>query len=86
MHQRTVICVRSLGGDEQIALDDVACIGDDKPAETEYCHKKEPCPGSSTWLVGDWSSVNIPVYTINVFPGEHTHIVDNIITQLRSPL
>ncbi|XP_053405061.1 A disintegrin and metalloproteinase with thrombospondin motifs 7-like [Mercenaria mercenaria] len=58
VHHRTVICVRSLGPDEQIALDDDACKADDKPAETEACHKKEPCPGNSTWVVGEWSSCN----------------------------
>ncbi|XP_060601173.1 A disintegrin and metalloproteinase with thrombospondin motifs 7-like isoform X2 [Ruditapes philippinarum] len=58
VHHRTVICVRSLGPDEQIALDDDACAADDKPAETEACHRKDPCPGNSTWTVGEWSSCN----------------------------
>ncbi|KAL4227652.1 negative regulation of cellular response to hepatocyte growth factor stimulus [Mactra antiquata] len=58
VHQRTVICVRSLGADEQIALDDEACIAEEKPLETESCKKKEPCPGNSTWVVGEWSSCN----------------------------
>lgn len=58
VHQRTVICVRSLGEDEQIALDDEACIADEKPPEMESCNKKEPCPGNSTWIVGEWSSVS----------------------------
>ena len=56
-HQRTVICVRSMGLDEQIALDDEACDPDSKPAEVEPCHKKEPCPGNSSWIVGEWSKV-----------------------------
>jgi thrombospondin motif-containing protein 7/thrombospondin motif-containing protein 12 len=59
VHHRTVICVRSLGEDEQIALDDEACDTEKKPKETEACHKKEPCPGNSIWIVGEWSSVSI---------------------------
>ena len=57
IHQRTVICVRSLGPDEQIALDDEACSDQEKPKEIEPCHKKEPCAGTSPWILGDWSSV-----------------------------
>ena len=53
-----MICVRSLGPDEQIALDDEACKGQEKPKEFEPCHKKDPCAGSSPWIVGDWSSVS----------------------------
>ena len=53
-----MICVRSLGPDEQIALDDEACKGQEKPKEFEPCHKKDPCAGSSPWIVGEWSSVS----------------------------
>ena len=57
LHHRTVICVRSLGPDEQIALDDEACSDQEKPQEVEPCHKKEPCAGTSSWIVGEWSEV-----------------------------
>ncbi|KAL5005515.1 hypothetical protein ScPMuIL_018971 [Solemya velum] len=57
-HRRTVICVRSLGSDEQVALDDEACTDQEKPMEEEACHHKDPCPGNSKWLVGEWSSCN----------------------------
>lgn len=53
VHRRTVICVRSLS-EEQIALEDKACDGQDKPLEVETCHHKNACPGTSTWVVGDW--------------------------------
>ncbi|WAR00410.1 ATS7-like protein [Mya arenaria] len=55
VHQRTVICVRSLGPEEQIALDDEACDTSEKPPEVEHCHRKDPCPGNSTWVTGEWS-------------------------------
>ncbi|KAJ8299862.1 hypothetical protein KUTeg_022609 [Tegillarca granosa] len=60
VHRRTVICVRSLS-EEQIALEDKACDGQDKPLEVETCHHKNACPGTSTWVVGDW------VETMNLF-------------------
>ncbi|KAH9524630.1 A disintegrin and metalloproteinase with thrombospondin motifs 7 [Bulinus truncatus] len=56
IHRRTVICVRSLGVDEQIALDDQACEGQDKPVEIEPCHHKEPCPGHGKWITEEWSN------------------------------
>lgn len=56
IHRRTVICVRSLGKDEQIALEDSACEELEKPAEAERCRDKVPCPGTSEWQSTDWSS------------------------------
>ncbi|KAI8789362.1 A disintegrin and metalloproteinase with thrombospondin motifs 7 isoform X1, partial [Biomphalaria glabrata] len=55
IHRRTVICVRSLGADEQIALEDQACSGQEKPVELEPCHHKEPCPGLGQWVTEEWS-------------------------------
>ncbi|PVD19867.1 hypothetical protein C0Q70_20360 [Pomacea canaliculata] len=58
-HKRTVICVRSLGQDEQIALEDSACQGMKRPMGVEPCRSKDPCPGSvPEWVVGNWSSCN----------------------------
>ncbi|RUS91791.1 hypothetical protein EGW08_000362 [Elysia chlorotica] len=56
IHRRTVICVRSLGQDEQIALEDKVCEGLDKPLEVSPCHHKDPCPGLGTWQLMDWSN------------------------------
>ena len=58
IHRRTVICVRSLGSDEQIALEDSVCGGLDKPVEVEPCHHKDPCPGLGVWTVAGWSNVS----------------------------
>ena len=57
VHRRTVICVRSLGSDEQIALDDHSCQSQPKPTEVDKCHPKDPCPGTADWVVGDWTLV-----------------------------
>ena len=67
LHHRTVICVRSLGPDEQIALDDDACEVENKPAEIEACNKKETCPGNSTWVAGIWSHVSINMVDQNCY-------------------
>lgn len=58
LHKRTVICVRSLGSDEQIALEDKSCQGEEKPIEVEPCHHKDPCPGTAEWTVGEWTTVD----------------------------
>ncbi|XP_071091239.1 A disintegrin and metalloproteinase with thrombospondin motifs 12-like [Haliotis cracherodii] len=55
IHRRTVICVRSLGPDEQIALEDEPCKGLNKPTEVEPCRHKDPCPGDVDWLHSEWS-------------------------------
>ncbi|ESP00494.1 hypothetical protein LOTGIDRAFT_112417, partial [Lottia gigantea] len=56
MHRRTVICVRSVKPDEQIALEDEKCLGLTKPTEIEPCHHKESCPGFTKWIAGEWST------------------------------
>ncbi|XP_062590680.1 A disintegrin and metalloproteinase with thrombospondin motifs 7-like [Saccostrea cucullata] len=55
VHKRTVICVRSLGNEEQIALEDKSCGGEEKPTEVEACHHKDLCPGTGEWEVGEWT-------------------------------
>lgn len=56
IHRRTVICVRSLGQDEQIALEDTMCEGQEKHSAVEPCRDKAPCPGTSEWITSEWSS------------------------------
>lgn len=56
IHRRTVICVRSLGQDEQIALEDKVCEGLEKPLEVAPCNHKDPCPGLGSWQLLDWSN------------------------------
>ncbi|XP_064618507.1 A disintegrin and metalloproteinase with thrombospondin motifs 12-like isoform X2 [Lineus longissimus] len=51
-HRRTVICVRSLGPDQQMALDDEDCEGLSRPIETEPCRHRAQCP---EWKVGEWT-------------------------------
>ena len=59
--RRTVLCVRQLGPDEQIALEDWECESlENKPLEISECSHKEPCPVEDTvWKVGPWSEVSI---------------------------
>ncbi|GFO21304.1 A disintegrin and metalloproteinase with thrombospondin motifs [Plakobranchus ocellatus] len=56
IHRRTVICVRSLGQDEQIALEDKICEGLEKPQEVAPCRHKDPCPGLGNWELMEWSN------------------------------
>ena len=54
------MCVRSLGADEQMALEDDACLELDKPKGEEDCKPKEPCPGDTdVWLTGNWTDVSL---------------------------
>ncbi|KAK3887793.1 hypothetical protein Pcinc_008121 [Petrolisthes cinctipes] len=55
MMRRTVICVRSFGPSEQMALLDSACDNNAKPHETEACPNLMPCPRLLDWSVGSWS-------------------------------
>ncbi|XP_018007625.1 uncharacterized protein LOC108665385 [Hyalella azteca] len=52
--RRTVICVRSLGATEQMALLDSDCPDADKPHDTEPCTAPESCPTDLSWSVGPW--------------------------------
>ncbi|XP_064932923.1 A disintegrin and metalloproteinase with thrombospondin motifs 7 [Columba livia] len=51
--KRTVLCIQSVGLDEQRALQQADCEHLAKPAATAPCHQEIPCP--SQWAVGNWS-------------------------------
>ncbi|MPC33098.1 A disintegrin and metalloproteinase with thrombospondin motifs 7 [Portunus trituberculatus] len=55
IRRRTVICVRSFGPTEQMALLDSACDQSGKPHETEPCPSQAPCVQLLEWKVGPWS-------------------------------
>jgi hypothetical protein len=53
------MCVRSLGEDEQMALEDSACEDLRRPEALETCKSKDPCPGlQPVWLTGNWTQVS----------------------------
>lgn len=58
IRRRTVICVRSFGPTEQMALLDSACDHSGKPHETEACPSQASCPQLLEWRVGAWSRVS----------------------------
>ncbi|XP_050165709.1 A disintegrin and metalloproteinase with thrombospondin motifs 7, partial [Myiozetetes cayanensis] len=51
--KRTVLCIQSVGLDEQRALQPADCQHLPKPDATAPCHWDVPCP--SQWAVGNWS-------------------------------
>uniref|UniRef100_A0A8C3JD34 ADAM metallopeptidase with thrombospondin type 1 motif 7 n=1 Tax=Calidris pygmaea TaxID=425635 RepID=A0A8C3JD34_9CHAR len=51
--KRTVLCIQSVGLDEQRALQHADCQHLSKPEATAPCHREVPCP--SEWAVGNWS-------------------------------
>uniref|UniRef100_A0A8C3CIJ7 ADAM metallopeptidase with thrombospondin type 1 motif 7 n=1 Tax=Cairina moschata TaxID=8855 RepID=A0A8C3CIJ7_CAIMO len=51
--KRTVLCIQSVGLDEQRALQQADCQHLSKPESTVPCHRDVPCP--SQWAVGNWS-------------------------------
>ncbi|XP_078601807.1 A disintegrin and metalloproteinase with thrombospondin motifs 7-like [Branchiostoma floridae x Branchiostoma japonicum] len=51
---RSVLCIRSIGPDEQMALPFVECLALPKPPHEETCNKDVPCPFSK-WIPGPWS-------------------------------
>ncbi|NXX11830.1 ATS7 metalloproteinase, partial [Podargus strigoides] len=51
--KRTVLCIQSVGLDEQRALQQADCQHLSKPDATAPCHREVPCP--SQWAVGNWS-------------------------------
>lgn len=53
--KRTVLCIQSVGLDEQRALQHADCQHLSKPDATAPCHREVPCP--SLWAVGNWSEV-----------------------------
>ena len=63
IRRRTVICVRSLSDDEQVALHDADCPINDRPTEEDLCPDMPPCPGQVTWKTGPWLKVHTrPLY------------------------
>ncbi|NXX30848.1 ATS7 metalloproteinase, partial [Nicator chloris] len=55
--KRTVLCIQSVGLDEQRALQPAACQHLPKPQATAPCHPEVPCP--SPWAVGNWSECSV---------------------------
>jgi len=58
--KRTVLCVRQLGADQQIALEDWQCEDLDRPPALSACQLHEPCPPQQgRWRTGPWSDVSV---------------------------
>ncbi|NWI39330.1 ATS7 metalloproteinase, partial [Picathartes gymnocephalus] len=55
--KRTVLCIQSVGLDEQRALQPADCQHLPKPDATAPCHPEVPCP--SQWAVGNWSECSV---------------------------
>uniref|UniRef100_A0A2K6FAE1 A disintegrin and metalloproteinase with thrombospondin motifs 7 n=1 Tax=Propithecus coquereli TaxID=379532 RepID=A0A2K6FAE1_PROCO len=51
--RRAVLCIRSVGLDEQSALGPPACEHLPRPPAETPCNRHVPCP--ATWAVGNWS-------------------------------
>ncbi|XP_031812624.1 A disintegrin and metalloproteinase with thrombospondin motifs 7 [Sarcophilus harrisii] len=54
---RTVLCIQSVGLDEQRALRPEDCRATPKPDVTRSCNEDNPCPAS--WEVGNWSECSV---------------------------
>ncbi|KAH0513808.1 A disintegrin and metalloproteinase with thrombospondin motifs 7 [Microtus ochrogaster] len=57
LSRRTVLCIRSVGLDEQRALEPLACAHLPRPLAETPCNHHVPCP--STWGVGNWSQCSV---------------------------
>lgn len=57
LSRRAVLCIRSVGLDEQRALEPPACEHLPQPPAETPCNRDVPCP--ATWAVGNWSEVSI---------------------------
>uniref|UniRef100_A0A8C0EHC5 ADAM metallopeptidase with thrombospondin type 1 motif 7 n=1 Tax=Bubo bubo TaxID=30461 RepID=A0A8C0EHC5_BUBBB len=55
--KRTVLCIQSVGLDEQRALQQADCQHLSKPDATAPCHRDVPCP--SQWAAGNWSECSV---------------------------
>ncbi|XP_054372235.1 LOW QUALITY PROTEIN: A disintegrin and metalloproteinase with thrombospondin motifs 7 [Molothrus ater] len=55
--KRTVLCIQSVGLDEQRALQPADCQHLTKPDATMPCHPEVPCP--SPWALGNWSECSV---------------------------
>lgn len=73
--KRTVLCIQSVGLDEQRALQQADCQHLSKPEATAPCHRDVPCP--SQWAMGNWSEVRhiTGVVAVSCKAGRSTHDV-----------
>uniref|UniRef100_A0A8C5JMH5 ADAM metallopeptidase with thrombospondin type 1 motif 7 n=1 Tax=Junco hyemalis TaxID=40217 RepID=A0A8C5JMH5_JUNHY len=69
--KRTVLCIQSVGLDEQRALQPADCQHLAKPNATMPCHPEVPCP--SPWAVGNWSEVRGDTGDVTGTPCEPAH-------------
>uniref|UniRef100_A0A6I8NS37 ADAM metallopeptidase with thrombospondin type 1 motif 7 n=1 Tax=Ornithorhynchus anatinus TaxID=9258 RepID=A0A6I8NS37_ORNAN len=58
LRKRTVLCIQSVGLDEQRALPPGDCLHLPKPDAREPCPGNPPCP--ARWATGNWSEVRRP--------------------------
>ncbi|XP_053451044.1 A disintegrin and metalloproteinase with thrombospondin motifs 7 [Nycticebus coucang] len=57
LSRRTVLCIRSVGLDEQSALEPLACEHLSRPPAETPCNRHVPCP--ATWAIGNWSQCSV---------------------------
>ncbi|XP_015335838.1 A disintegrin and metalloproteinase with thrombospondin motifs 7 [Marmota marmota marmota] len=57
LSRRAVLCLRSVGLDEQRALEPSACEHLPRPPAVTSCNHHVPCP--ATWAVGHWSQCSV---------------------------
>uniref|UniRef100_A0A8I5NPS0 Peptidase M12B domain-containing protein n=1 Tax=Papio anubis TaxID=9555 RepID=A0A8I5NPS0_PAPAN len=57
LSHRAVLCIRSVGLDEQSALEPPACEHLPRPPTETPCNRHVPCP--ATWAVGNWSQCSV---------------------------
>uniref|UniRef100_A0A8C4M7T4 A disintegrin and metalloproteinase with thrombospondin motifs 7 n=1 Tax=Equus asinus asinus TaxID=83772 RepID=A0A8C4M7T4_EQUAS len=57
LSRRAVLCIRSVGLDEQSALEPPACEHLPRPPAETPCNRDVPCP--ATWAVGNWSQCSV---------------------------
>ncbi|XP_040596252.1 A disintegrin and metalloproteinase with thrombospondin motifs 7 isoform X2 [Mesocricetus auratus] len=57
LSRRAVLCIRSVGLDEQRALEPLACEHLPRPLAETPCNRHVPCP--ATWGVGNWSQCSV---------------------------
>lgn len=55
-----MLCVRQLGPDQQIALEDWECEDLERPADMSACRRQQACPPErGQWRTGPWSDVRV---------------------------
>lgn len=57
LSRRAVLCIHSVGLDEQRALEPAECEHLPRPLAETPCNYHVPCP--ATWGVGNWSQVSV---------------------------